>query len=144
MTTALTTTIKNPLFNMDSGLIGGSERIRTAVGAFAELSLATRPRNLLFLLAQPIRQLADTEPFVFTFLFTRLSLSTNWRTQEPYLPTPQNYKNQLVLQRIKKEGDRGHLLLYPKAMITSLRLLASLSQHSSSLSMHSKLQYRPG
>lgn len=26
----------------------GSERIRTAVGAFAELSLATRPRNHLF------------------------------------------------------------------------------------------------
>ncbi len=26
-------------------LLRGSERIRTAVGAFAELSLATRPRN---------------------------------------------------------------------------------------------------
>ncbi len=26
----------------------GFERIRTAVGAFAELSLATRPRNLIF------------------------------------------------------------------------------------------------
>ena len=30
---------------------GGSGRIRTAVEAFAELCLATRPRNLLFLLS---------------------------------------------------------------------------------------------
>ena len=27
---------------------GGLERIRTAVGAFAELSLATRPRDLIY------------------------------------------------------------------------------------------------
>ena len=48
----------------------GLERIRTAVGAFAELSLATRPRDhfylLTYLLAQPIRQLADTEPYSYT------------------------------------------------------------------------------
>ncbi len=30
---------------MKLGLFGGLERIRTAVGAFAELSLATRPRD---------------------------------------------------------------------------------------------------
>jgi hypothetical protein len=30
------------------GHLGGPERIRTAVAAFAELSLATRPQDLLF------------------------------------------------------------------------------------------------
>ena len=35
----------NPLHKSATGLCGGSERIRTAVGAFAELCLAARPRN---------------------------------------------------------------------------------------------------
>jgi hypothetical protein len=33
--------------------IRGSERIRTAVEAFAELCLATRPQNLLFFFGRP-------------------------------------------------------------------------------------------
>jgi hypothetical protein len=51
----------------------GPERLRTAVGAFAELCLATRPQDRkLFLFissafALPIRQLADTGPINFRF-----------------------------------------------------------------------------
>ena len=56
-------------------VLGGSERIRTAVGAFAELSLATRPRNLI----QSILQfpLAELTPITIgalghgTILFTQ-------------------------------------------------------------------------
>ena len=42
----------------------GPERIRTAVEAFAELCLATRPQDHFFW--QPFRQLADTVPFFLT------------------------------------------------------------------------------
>ena len=39
---------KGPAF-ICLGLLGGLERIRTAVGAFAELSLAARPRDHIYL-----------------------------------------------------------------------------------------------
>jgi hypothetical protein len=45
----------------------GPEQIRTAVKGFADLCLATRPRNPVFL-ALPIRRLADMEPY---FIRTR-------------------------------------------------------------------------
>ncbi len=49
---------------------GGSERIRTAVGAFAELSLATRPRNQ------------------FRYWYSKLS-----STYECPIPSPINYSD---------------------------------------------------
>ena len=35
------------VYSRSPNLIGGFERIRTAVGGFADLCLATRPRNLI-------------------------------------------------------------------------------------------------
>ena len=40
---------KNPVRSKPYGIFGGPERIRTAVEAFAELCLTTRPQDLLLL-----------------------------------------------------------------------------------------------
>lgn len=59
---------------------GGSERIRTAVGAFAELSLATRPRNLLFSI--PLQSSShlgcDTRPQKFNLNYKTIKIASDY------------------------------------------------------------------
>ena len=61
---------KNAVTKSYSDFIGGPDRIRTGVEAFAELCLATRLQDHYFFYpykttrALPIRQLADTGPVV--------------------------------------------------------------------------------
>ena len=73
----------------------GHERIRTAVGAFAELSLATRPRDLSGM--QKYRYFLKLQ--VFGVLFFVLSAGTLFIYHQIFL---QLIVNQIVMEKLKQ------------------------------------------